>query len=267
MKATSLRLCHADRSKSPKSIPFPSQEKHPYATSSTTPPASVIFRSASLLNHLARTTNGISGILPFPRTFEYPRGRRSRTGTVSFLLPERYSSRFSAGTRDQSCVGSQYKPVNCTIISSNCPPIILPRLVVLPINCIQQNLHPMDGPRLQEEIVTTHLIKVDNWLPEVISLLMEVSHSDLSKVTRMVLIHVCSVMMLSTSKTSTTGMLAVLAYTTVTGGNVSATRRRRYRQLNSSSAVLNSFPVHPTRPPFKISSTFDFVAQGRGWRD
>ncbi|KAB8293305.1 hypothetical protein EYC80_007634 [Monilinia laxa] len=41
-----------------------------YATNSTTPPASVIFLSASLLNHLARTTNGISGILPLPRTFE-----------------------------------------------------------------------------------------------------------------------------------------------------------------------------------------------------
>lgn len=73
-----------------------------YATNSTTPPASVIFLSASLLNHLARTTNGISGILPFPRTFEYPSGRRSRTGTVSFFSPERYSSRFSSGTRDQS---------------------------------------------------------------------------------------------------------------------------------------------------------------------
>lgn len=41
-----------------------------YATSSTTPPASFIFRSASLLKNRAFTTNGISGILPLPKTFE-----------------------------------------------------------------------------------------------------------------------------------------------------------------------------------------------------
>lgn len=51
---------------------------------------------------------------------------------------------------------------------------------------------------------------------------MEVSHTDLSEVTRMVLVHVGSVVVLTTSKTTTTGMLAVLSYTTVTGGNVSA---------------------------------------------
>lgn len=53
-----------------------------YATSSQTPPASVIFFSANLLKYLARITTGISGIRPFPSTFEYPRGRRSRTGAV-----------------------------------------------------------------------------------------------------------------------------------------------------------------------------------------
>ena len=42
----------------------------PYATNSTIPPASLIFLSASLLKNLARTTNGISGILPLPSTFE-----------------------------------------------------------------------------------------------------------------------------------------------------------------------------------------------------
>jgi hypothetical protein len=41
-----------------------------YATSSTTPPASVIFFSASLLTHRARTTSGISGMRPLPRTLE-----------------------------------------------------------------------------------------------------------------------------------------------------------------------------------------------------
>jgi hypothetical protein len=56
----------------------------------------------------------------------------------------------------------------------------------------------------------------------VVALLVEVSHTDLSEVTWMVLVHVCSVVMHTTSKTSSTGMLAVLSYTTFTGGNVSA---------------------------------------------
>jgi len=68
----------------------------------------------------------------------------------------------------------------------------------------------------------TYLIQVDNRLPEVVALLVEVSHTDLSKVTGMVLVHVGSVVMLSTSETATTWMLAVLAYTTVTGRDVSA---------------------------------------------
>jgi len=48
------------------------------------------------------------------------------------------------------------------------------------------------------------------------------SHTDLSEVTRMVFIHVGSVVMLTTSKTTTTWMLAVLSYTTVTGGHMAA---------------------------------------------
>lgn len=49
---------------------------------------------------------------------------------------------------------------------------------------------------------------------------MEIPHADLSKVTRMVFIEIGSVMMLTTGHTTTTGMLAVLAYTTVTGGDM-----------------------------------------------
>jgi hypothetical protein len=51
---------------------------------------------------------------------------------------------------------------------------------------------------------------------------VEIPHSDLSEVSRMVLVHVRSVVVLSTSKTATTWMLAVLSYTTFTGGDVSA---------------------------------------------
>jgi hypothetical protein len=56
----------------------------------------------------------------------------------------------------------------------------------------------------------------------VIALLVEVSHSDLSKVTRMVSVEIRSVVMLTTGHTTTTGMLSVLSYTTVTGGDMPA---------------------------------------------
>lgn len=51
---------------------------------------------------------------------------------------------------------------------------------------------------------------------------MEIPHADLSKVSRVVFVQVRSVVVLSTSQTATTGMLAVLSYTTFTGGDVSA---------------------------------------------
>lgn len=43
---------------------------HIYATNWMTPPASVIFFSASLLTHLALTTIGTSGSLPLPSSLE-----------------------------------------------------------------------------------------------------------------------------------------------------------------------------------------------------
>lgn len=53
--------------------------------------------------------------------------------------------------------------------------------------------------------------------------LVEMSHADLAKVTRMILVEIRPVMMLPTSHTSSTRMLAVLADTTVAGGNMAAT--------------------------------------------
>jgi hypothetical protein len=44
----------------------------------------------------------------------------------------------------------------------------------------------------------------------------------------MVLVHVGTVMVLTTSKTTTTWVLAVLSYTTVTGGDVSAAVAQKY---------------------------------------
>ena len=126
----SLRSAKTARLISPTGInPFPCNSifhnKIVYATSSTTPPASVIFRSASLLNHLARTRRGTGGRRPLPNTLLYPRGRRSRTGTVSFFAPlARYSSRFSAGMRDQSCgrreLASVLPVLNSPFQSSKC---------------------------------------------------------------------------------------------------------------------------------------------------
>ena len=54
---------------------------------------------------------------------------------------------------------------------------------------------------------------------------MEVSHADLSEVTWMVLVDVGAVVVLATGHTTTTGMLPVLADTTVTGRDVTAAGR------------------------------------------
>lgn len=69
-------------------------------------------------------------------------------------------------------------------------------------------------------IEKSHLVEVDDGLPEVVLLLVEVSHTNLTEVTRMVLVDVRSVVVLTTGHTTTTGMLAVLADTTVTGRDV-----------------------------------------------
>ena len=68
---------------------------------------------------------------------------------------------------------------------------------------------------------------------------MEIPHSDLSEVTWMVLVHVRPVVMLSTCETSSTRMLAVLAYSSMTGRDVSATISHYHQHLlsQSSSAV------------------------------
>lgn len=49
---------------------------------------------------------------------------------------------------------------------------------------------------------------------------MEVPHTHLTEVTGVVLVHVGTVVVLTTGKTATTGVLAVLANTTTTGRDV-----------------------------------------------
>lgn len=64
------------------------------------------------------------------------------------------------------------------------------------------------------------LLQVDLRSPEVVSLLVEVSHTNLTEVTGVVLVHVGSVVVLTTSHTTTTRVLSVLADSTLTGRNV-----------------------------------------------
>jgi hypothetical protein len=77
----------------------------------------------------------------------------------------------------------------------------------------------------------------------VVALLVEIPHTDLSEVTRMVLVHVRSVVMLSTSKTSSTRMLPVLAYSSVTGGDVSATTSQLGQHLLCKIQVRIQVPI------------------------
>ena len=51
---------------------------------------------------------------------------------------------------------------------------------------------------------------------------MEIPHPDLPKVTGMILVEIRSVVMLSSGHTASTGVLAVLAYSSVAGGDVTA---------------------------------------------
>lgn len=49
---------------------------------------------------------------------------------------------------------------------------------------------------------------------------LQVTHTNLTEVTGMILVDVGPVVVLATSHTTTTGMLAVLSYTSMTGGDV-----------------------------------------------
>jgi hypothetical protein len=67
-----------------------------------------------------------------------------------------------------------------------------------------------------------YLVEVDDGLPELVLELVEVPHTNLTEVTRVVLVDVGTVVVLTTGHTATTGRLAVLANTTFTGRDVAA---------------------------------------------
>ena len=67
---------------------------------------------------------------------------------------------------------------------------------------------------------------------------MEVPHTDLTEVTRVVLVDVGTVVVLTTGHTATTRGLAVLADTTVTGGHVAAAVRKKKRLVYGCAFVV-----------------------------
>ena len=58
---------------------------------------------------------------------------------------------------------------------------------------------------------------------------MEIPHPNLSKVTRMVLVEIRPVVVHTTGHTTSTGMLAVLSYSSVAGGDMAAAARALVR--------------------------------------
>ena len=70
-----------------------------------------------------------------------------------------------------------------------------------------------------------YLVEVDDGLPEPILHLVEVSHANFSEVARMVLVEVRTMVMLATRHPAATGVLSVLADSSMTGGDVAAAGR------------------------------------------
>jgi hypothetical protein len=61
---------------------------------------------------------------------------------------------------------------------------------------------------------------------------VEVSHTNLTEVTRVVLVKVGTVVVLTTGHTTTTGMLTVLANATVTGRHMTATGEEKSKLVS-----------------------------------
>ncbi len=73
-------------------------------------------------------------------------------------------------------------------------------------------------------IKKTHLIEIDNRLPELILQFMKIPHSNLPEISGVIFVDVRSVVVRASGHTAASGMLAVLAYSTVTGGDVATAR-------------------------------------------
>lgn len=89
--------------------------------------------------------------------------------------------------------------------------------------CVRISL-PSQVPRIGS-CDQTYLVEVDRGFPELLLGLAEIPHADLTEVTRVVLVQVGAMVVLTTGHTTTTGILAVLADTTITGGHMAAAER------------------------------------------
>lgn len=69
-------------------------------------------------------------------------------------------------------------------------------------------------------------IDIDNIVVHIELVLVEVSHTDFTKVTRMELVHLYAVVMLTTRITTTSWVLAVLSDTSVTSRDMSSVLAR-----------------------------------------
>jgi hypothetical protein len=100
-------------------------------------------------------------------------------------------------------------------------------LQCLPVRCLLPQSHIASTHILSRIRLFdgTYLVEVDGGLPELLLGLVEVPHTDLTEVTGVVLVDVGTVVVLTTGHTTTTGALAVLADTTVTGGHMAAAGR------------------------------------------
>lgn len=82
------------------------------------------------------------------------------------------------------------------------------------------------------------LVDVYRRAPEVVELLVVVPHTNLTKVTIMVFIHVGTVVVLTTGQTTTTGMLPVLANSSLTGGHMSPVFPRLRESGRHSDGII-----------------------------
>ena len=91
---------------------------------------------------------------------------------------------------------------------------------------------------------------------------MEVSHTNLSEVTWMVLVQVGTVVVLTSSKTTSTGMLAVLADTSLTGGNMSAAMKKVSTMYDYISHEAKASPRRSPSDPRLASLRSPFSGTG-----
>jgi len=118
--------------------------------------------------------------------------------------------------------GRETRAIGIIIVSISLQPSRFPspaHAPAIPRQCVHTlSLKQFATPRPPR----TYLIQIDHRPPELVLQLVEVPHADLPKVTRMVFIEICAVMMLSSSHTTSTRMLAMLANTSVAGGDMAA---------------------------------------------